>query len=60
MMKPESDPELVGKMMDALAAELGQLKGQPARRAELVQQISQLSRLYNAIKTGEDSSFEDR
>ena len=59
-MDRDNQAELIGKLMDALAAELGQLKNQPIRRAELVQQISDLSRLCRAIKTGEDSSFEDR
>jgi hypothetical protein len=56
----DNQAELIGKLMDALAAELGQLKNQPARRAELVQQIRYLSRLCRAMKTGEDSSLEDR
>jgi hypothetical protein len=59
-MDKDNQAELIGNLMDALAAELGQLKNQPVQRAELVQQISNLSRLSRAIKTGEDSSFEDR
>jgi hypothetical protein len=59
-MDTDNQAELIYKLMDALAAELVQLKNQPVRRAELLQQINDLSRLSQAIKTGEDSSFKDR
>ena len=36
--------------MDALAAELAQLKHKPAGRKELVQQISDLSKLSQTLK----------
>jgi hypothetical protein len=52
--------ELVGKLMDALAEELGRLKSKAARREEIVAQISRLSRLYSAIRTDEDLSLQDR
>ena len=38
--------------MDALAAELAQLKHKPAGRKELVQQISDLSKLSQTLKKG--------
>jgi hypothetical protein len=52
--------ELIGKLMDALAAELGQLRNKPARREELITQISQLGWLCHAIKNGKDLSLDQR
>jgi hypothetical protein len=55
--------ELVGKLMDALAADLGQLKNQPdkpPRREQIKAQILELSKLYHQLKTGKDSSLYQR
>lgn len=52
--------ELIDRIIDSLALELRELRNQPERREELIGQISDLSRLYRELKTGEDSSLEDR
>jgi hypothetical protein len=52
--------ELMGKLMDALAAELGHLRNQPVRREELIAQTAQLGWLFHAIKNGKDLSLEQR
>lgn len=60
MADHDQKAELIGKLMGALAAELGQLPNQPARREELVQLINDLSRLCHALKTGKDARLETR
>jgi hypothetical protein len=51
MMDKENQAELGGKlMMDALAPEIGQLKDQPAGRAELIQQIGNLARMSHVVR----------
>ena len=53
-MDKENQAELVRKlMMDALAPELGQLKDQPAGRAELLQQISNIARMSHFVRRSE-------
>ena len=56
----ELQAEIISKLIDSLAAELGQLGNQSARREALIQQISDLSRLYADLKNGDDSVFENR
>ena len=52
--------ELVDKLMDTLATEIGRLKDSQTTRAELIAQIIRLGALYQAIKTGEDLLLQDR
>jgi hypothetical protein len=52
--------EFVDKLLDALEAELGQLKDKPASWAELMAQINRLGTLYQSVRTGDDSSLQDR
>ena len=52
--------ELVDKLMDTLATEVGRLKDSQATRVELTAQIIRLGALYQAIKTGEDLLLQDR
>ena len=53
-------PSVIGKPMDTLAAELGQLGDKPTRREELIAQITQLGWLCHAIKNGKDLSLAQR
>ena len=52
--------ELVDKLMDTLATEVGRLKDSETTCAELIAQIIRLGALYQAIKTGEDLLLQDR
>jgi hypothetical protein len=46
--------DLVVRLMDALAAELAQIKDSPATRSELITQIIRLGALYQSVRTGDD------
>ena len=52
--------DLIDKMITTIAAELGQLKNKPARRAEIIAQVNQLRDLYQSLKSGDDSSLKDQ
>jgi len=60
MADHDQKAELIGKLMDALAAELGQLRNNPVLREKLIAQIGQLSNLRHALRNGTDSSLETR
>jgi len=60
-MRQREDPaELIGMLMDALAAELEQLRNQPSSQEELIAEIGRLRSLCRAIKNGEDLSLQHR
>jgi hypothetical protein len=59
-MDTKAQLELLGKLMDDLAAEVGKLKDNPATRAEVIAQIIRLGTLYQAIKSGDDLMLQDR
>ena len=52
--------ELVSQLIDALVAQLGQIKDSPATREEIAKQIVRLGALYRAIRTDEDLFLQAR
>jgi len=60
-IRQREDPaQLIGMLMDALSADLEQLRDQPSSGEELIAQIRRLTLLIRAIKNGEDLTLQHR